>query len=71
MGDVEEVAPRHPGGGRSAHAGRRYLVGGASRGLGLACARALVDAGARVALTARGAEELREAAEELGDVSEA
>ncbi|MGY1692782.1 SDR family oxidoreductase [Geodermatophilus sp. SYSU D01105] len=34
-------------------AGRRYLLTGASRGLGLAAARALVDDGARVLLSSR------------------
>ena len=41
--------------------GRRILVTGASSGLGLAMARALVDAGARVALTGRDEGRLRAA----------
>lgn len=40
------------------HDGRVYVVTGASRGLGLACARALVDQGARVVLVARDSEQL-------------
>ena len=47
-------------------AGRTALVTGASRGIGAAAARALDRAGARVALTARGAGELRAVAAELG-----
>ena len=46
--------------------GKVALVTAASRGLGFASARALVDEGARVAICARGAERLRAAAEELG-----
>lgn len=42
--------------------GRRALVTGASRGIGLACAVALAEAGAEVVLTARGAGELEAAA---------
>jgi 3-oxoacyl-[acyl-carrier protein] reductase len=38
--------------------GRRYLVGGASRGLGAAVARALAGEGARVALVARESDDL-------------
>lgn len=45
--------------------GRVALVTGASRGLGLAIARALAEEGARLALAARGAEGLEQAAEEL------
>jgi NAD(P)-dependent dehydrogenase (short-subunit alcohol dehydrogenase family) len=42
------------------------IVTGASRGIGLAIARRLVTEGARVTITARGAEGLERAAEELG-----
>lgn len=45
---------------------RTALVTGGSRGIGLATARALVRAGVRVALVARGAAELRARAQELG-----
>jgi NADP-dependent 3-hydroxy acid dehydrogenase YdfG len=47
-------------------AGRTALVTGASRGIGLACASALADAGARVALLARSREELARHAATLG-----
>ncbi len=43
------------------------LVTGGSRGIGLAIARALVRAGVRVALVARGAQELEARARELGN----
>ena len=46
--------------------GRGYLLTGASRGLGFATARALVDDGARVLIGARGAESLSAAVDELG-----
>jgi NAD(P)-dependent dehydrogenase (short-subunit alcohol dehydrogenase family) len=42
------------------------VVTGASRGIGLAVARRLVDEGARVTITARGAEALDKAVVELG-----
>lgn len=42
--------------------GRRALVTGAGRGIGLACAAALAEAGAEVVMTARGYEELEAAA---------
>ncbi len=45
--------------------GRRALVTGASRGLGLACAAALAEAGAEVWLAARGAAEVQAAAAAL------
>ena len=47
--------------------GRSALVTGASRGIGLACARALHAAGATVVLVARGADALRAVANSLGD----
>jgi 3-oxoacyl-[acyl-carrier protein] reductase len=43
----------------------RAFVAGASRGLGLACAKALVDEGARVFICSRNAEELTRVATEL------
>ncbi|NLW98817.1 MAG: SDR family oxidoreductase [Actinomycetales bacterium] len=46
--------------------GRTAIVTGASRGIGLAIARRLVDDGARVAITARKPEALAEAVAELG-----
>ena len=46
--------------------GRGYLLTGASRGLGFATARALVDDGARVLVSARSPESVARAAEELG-----
>ena len=46
--------------------GRTALVTGASRGIGLAIARSLVDRGARVVLTARRPEALRDAVTALG-----
>jgi 3-oxoacyl-[acyl-carrier protein] reductase len=45
------------------------LVTGSSRGLGLASARSLVAEGCRVVLTARGAEQLARAAEEVAAVA--
>jgi len=46
--------------------GQTAIVTGGSRGVGLAIGRALVEAGARVALMARSEEELGRAAAELG-----
>ena len=46
--------------------GRGFLLTGASRGLGFATARALVDDGARVLVSSRGADAVASAAEELG-----
>jgi NAD(P)-dependent dehydrogenase (short-subunit alcohol dehydrogenase family) len=46
--------------------GTRALVTGATSGLGLAMARALVDAGARVTITSRDAERAGQAAADLG-----
>jgi 3-oxoacyl-[acyl-carrier protein] reductase len=54
-----------------ARSSRRILVVGASRGLGLATARLLVRGGDRVVLAARGAENLRVVAEELGEAAAA
>jgi 3-oxoacyl-[acyl-carrier protein] reductase len=46
--------------------GRRYLLTGASRGLGFATARALVDDGARVLVSSRSADAVATAADQLG-----
>jgi 3-oxoacyl-[acyl-carrier protein] reductase len=46
--------------------GRGYLLTGASRGLGFATARALVDDGARVLISSRGAEGVAAAVDDLG-----
>ena len=46
--------------------GRGYLLTGASRGLGFATARALVDDGARVLVSSRSADGVAAAVEELG-----
>jgi 3-oxoacyl-[acyl-carrier protein] reductase len=46
--------------------GRGYLLTGASRGLGFATARALVDDGARVLIGSRSADAVSAAADELG-----
>jgi len=46
--------------------GRGYLLTGASRGLGFATARALVDDGARVLVSSRSADAVSAAAAELG-----
>ena len=48
-------------------AGRTAVVTGASRGIGLATAQALAAAGARVAMLARGADQLRAGARAIGD----
>jgi 3-oxoacyl-[acyl-carrier protein] reductase len=45
--------------------GRSFVVGGASRGIGHGIARALLSEGARVMITARGADDLERAAAEL------
>ena len=45
--------------------GKAVVITGSSRGLGLASARALVGEGARVCLSARGAERLAESVREL------
>lgn len=49
-------------------AGKRYLVTGASRGLGRAAAEALVTEGARVVVSARSEPDVRATAEALGAV---
>ncbi|MCW2699299.1 MAG: fabG [Blastococcus sp.] len=46
--------------------GRGYLLTGASRGLGFATARALVDDGARVLISSRSADAVASSVEELG-----
>lgn len=46
--------------------GKRFLVGGASQGLGYAIAKQLIESGASVTLTARRSERLKRAAETLG-----
>jgi meso-butanediol dehydrogenase/(S,S)-butanediol dehydrogenase/diacetyl reductase len=51
--------------------GRVVVVTGASRGIGLATSQALIECNARVALLARGAEELADAASALASRSEA
>ena len=50
-------------------AGRIAIVTGASRGIGRACSAALVGAGARVVMIARGEADLREAARGFGDAA--
>lgn len=50
-------------------AGRTALVTGASRGIGYVVARRLVEEGARVAMLARGAEELQARASALGPLA--
>jgi len=44
----------------------RAFIAGASRGLGLACAKALADEGARVFICSRNTDELKRAAAQLG-----
>ena len=51
--------------------GKTAVVTGASRGIGLAIARRLVQEGARVVITARNAEGLAEATTSLGDPDQA
>jgi NAD(P)-dependent dehydrogenase (short-subunit alcohol dehydrogenase family) len=51
--------------------GKRALVTGAGRGLGLAIANGLAQAGARVALVSRSEDELRGAAESIGPAATA
>ena len=45
---------------------KRFVVTGASAGIGLAIARMLIEDGSRVAITARGTARLRAASEEIG-----
>ena len=47
--------------------GKRALVTGASRGLGLACAQGLAEAGAEVILVGRGKADLDQAAAQIGE----
>src|SRR5690242_369886 len=47
---------------------RAAVVTGATRGIGLAVARALAEAGARVCVSSRNADEVRRTAAELGGV---
>jgi NAD(P)-dependent dehydrogenase (short-subunit alcohol dehydrogenase family) len=47
--------------------GKRAVVTGAGRGIGLACAAALADAGAEVTLVARSLSEIEAAAAEIGN----
>jgi NAD(P)-dependent dehydrogenase (short-subunit alcohol dehydrogenase family) len=49
--------------------GRRALVTGAGRGIGLACAAALAEAGAEVTLAARSEDELRAACQQINERS--
>jgi 3-oxoacyl-[acyl-carrier protein] reductase len=51
--------------------GRRFVVGGGSKGLGRAVAEALVAEGAQVLLVSRGADALARTAAELGERAEA
>src|SRR5271168_3842930 len=46
--------------------GCRAFIAGASRGLGKACAKSLADEGARIFICSRNAEEIRQAAAEIG-----
>lgn len=50
-------------------AGRRSVVTGASRGIGLAVAAGLVESGARVVMVARGRDELESAARSVGGIA--
>ncbi len=50
-----------PGATGAILAGRSVLVTGGSRGIGLACARAILEAGGKVLLAARGSDELERA----------
>lgn len=53
--------------GKERFAGQVAIVTGASRGIGLAIAQALVDEGARVVITGRNESPLAEAAERIGE----
>ena len=46
--------------------GRRALVTASSKGLGLACARSLVEEGAKVFISSRDAQAIEAAAREIG-----
>lgn len=48
-------------------AGKKAIITGGSRGIGLAIAQTLIDEGASVAICARGADGVASAVEELGD----
>lgn len=50
-------------------AGKSFVVGGGSRGLGRAVAEVLVDEGARVVLVSRDGDALAQVAQELGDAA--
>ncbi|SDP17141.1 NAD(P)-dependent dehydrogenase, short-chain alcohol dehydrogenase family [Nakamurella panacisegetis] len=62
----QDVVPPDPAAVPRRLAGRVAVITGASRGIGLAVARRLVAEGARVAITARGADALEEAVAQLG-----
>jgi 3-oxoacyl-[acyl-carrier protein] reductase len=47
--------------------GRTALITGGSKGIGKACARAMAEAGANIAISARHEDELQAAAKEIGD----
>lgn len=57
--------------GAGRFAGKAAIITGASRGIGLAVARRLVDEGAKVCITARNLENLSEAVESLGGAEHA
>ncbi len=65
MTEEREPSARSPN-GEGPLAGTTALVTGASRGIGLAIARELAAAGAWVAMTARGEEDLRREADAIG-----
>ncbi|MDE2410329.1 MAG: SDR family oxidoreductase [Sphingomonadales bacterium] len=65
---MADALPRGPGFRLD---GKRALVTGAGRGIGLACAAALAEAGAQVTLAARSAGEIAAAAARIGQGAEA